>query len=93
MFTENIDQFFSAADFGVTATAGANTCQVIFDSPENFIGDGNVISAEYKITYKTGNLPGLAYGSSITVDGVAYTVNQVYAIEDGRLTTAELSKV
>lgn len=88
--TEDFDGFF--ADFGVNATFGSETAKVLFDSPESIIAGGEVISADYAITYKAGRFAAMAYGSSITVDGSAYTVNAIQAIEDGKLTRATLSK-
>lgn len=90
MFTENRDQFF--ADFGVSATYRLETGLVIFDSPEVIIAGGDVISAEYKITYPTGKFAGLKFGEKITIGGTEYRVNDVQAIEDGALTAATLSK-
>ena len=89
--TEDFDGFF--ADFGVDATFGSETAKVLFDSPESIIAGGEVISADYSITYKAGTFSTMAYASAITVDGTAYTVNAIQAIEDGKLTRASLSKV
>ena len=89
-FSEDFAAFF--ADFGVTAVFGAETGKVLFDSPESIVAGGEVISADYSITYYTGLFSTLAYKSSITVDGVAFTVNHVQAIEDGKLTRATLTK-
>lgn len=90
-FSEDLDDFFT--DFGVNATFGAETVKVLFDSPESIVAEGMAISADYAITYKSGYFSALARGSSITVDGAAYKVNAVTAIEDGKLTRATLSKV
>ena len=90
MFTEDLTQFFT--DFAVSATVGAETAQVIFDSPDSAILDGVAITAEYRITYPIGTFNGLKYKDAVTVDGTAYTVNTVQAIGDGKLVTAALSK-
>lgn len=89
-FSEDLDAFMT--DFGVFAVFGAETVKVLFDSPDSIVAEGLAISADYAITYKTGIFAALARGSSITVDGVAYKVNAVTAIEDGKLTRATLSK-
>lgn len=88
-FTENTDIFL--ADFGVVATDGADSANVILDMPDQLIA-GDVISAEYRITYATGAFTGLGYGDPITVNGESYTVNTVQKIEDGAFTVATLSK-
>jgi hypothetical protein len=92
MFTEDLDQFF--ADFGVSATVGAETGLVIFDAPDmNVSGfDGQVITPEYKITYPNTAFTTLAHGDAITVDGTEYTVNNVTAAHDGKIKYAYLSE-
>lgn len=89
-FSEDLDDFFT--DFGVNATFGAETVKVLFDSPESIVAEGMVISADYAITYKSGVFAALAHGSTIVVDGTSYKVNNIQAIEDGKLTRATLSK-
>lgn len=87
--SEDLAAFFT--DFGVTAVFGAETGKVLFDSPENVVAEDYVVTAEYAITYRTGLFNSLAHGSSITVDGTAYKVNTITAIEDGKLKKATLS--
>lgn len=90
MITEDLDGFL--ADFGVDATFNAETAKVIFDMPDTMVMNDAVITASYTITYKSSSFSGLAYGSSITVDGDAYTVNSVQKLDDGAFSRAELSK-
>ncbi|MGH8569618.1 MAG: head-tail joining protein, partial [Gammaproteobacteria bacterium] len=77
-----------------TATFGAQTGQVILDTPDEDLGTGFVgaLSREYRITYRADQLTGLVTGSSITVDGIAYTVREVTALEDGKIMRATLRK-
>ncbi len=89
MFSEDLDGFFD--DFGVIATFGSESAKVLYDSPEAIIAD-DFISADHRITYKTGLFQSLARQSAIVVDGVTFKVNKVYAKDDGKLTVAELSK-
>jgi len=90
-FVENLPAFF--ADFGVTTVAGGFTTLAIFDAPDENVLGSRVQSAEYTITFPTGALGNLKYGSSVTVSGVAYTVRQVHQIEDGNLQRATLEAV
>lgn len=87
---EDLDAYTD--DFGVDATVGATTGKVILDMPDQLLGDGNVISTEYKITFKTSLFATLAYDNSITVDGATYTVREVRKIDDGKFSEAVLSK-
>ena len=91
MFTEDLDQFF--ADFGVSATFGAETGLVIFDAPDiNVIGfEGQVVTPEYKITYPSTSFISLENSSEITVDGVNYIVKYVTSGHDGKIKYAYLS--
>ncbi|MDX2074700.1 MAG: hypothetical protein SFX19_10130 [Alphaproteobacteria bacterium] len=88
---EDLDAYTD--DFAVDATFGAITGKVILDMPDQLLGGGEVISTDYKIIYKTGLFPGLAYGSAITVDGQSYTVREPRLIDDGKFSEAPLSKV
>lgn len=81
--TENIPALF--ADMGVTATSGGYSAVVFFDEPtRNILGD-MVLAEEPAITLPTASLPDLAYGDSITVDNVDYTVREVMRMDDGKL--------
>ena len=91
-FTEDLGAFFSAADFAVTLTWGLVTAEVILDAPDEQIIDGRVLSREYAITYESADLAGLAGGASVTVDGTAYTVREVTALDDGKIMRATLRK-
>ena len=91
-FTEDLGAFFSQADFAVALTWGAETANVILDAPDEEYIDGRVVSREYSILYETADLPGLAGGASVIVDGTAYTVREPKAIDDGKLMRATLRK-
>jgi hypothetical protein len=83
------------ADFGVPSsfTSGATTYTplVIFDEPDEGILGNRGISTQYEITYRTGDLPGLTNGSSITVKGQIYTLREPpKKIDDGAFSHAWL---
>lgn len=93
MFAESLSAFFAAADFGVTATHGGESAQVILDAPNTDILGGRGMTTEPSILYKTGDLPTLKRGDAIVVDGVNYTVNETpQSVDDGKLRRALLSK-
>lgn len=91
-FSEDLDAFFSEDDFAVELTWGAETANVILDAPDQEFVEGRVQSRQYAIIYETADLPGLAGGASVTVAGVAYTVREVAALDDGKITRATLRK-
>lgn len=91
-FTEDLGAFFSQADFAVALTWGAVTADVILDAPDEQIIDGRVLSREYAILYESADLVGLAGGATVIVDGNAYTVREVTALDDGKIMRATLRK-
>ncbi len=93
MFTEDLTALF--ADFGVTATrsltgGGTQTATVLFDRPDNDIFHDMQITTEYVITYQVTDLTGMKTGDAITVNGTAYTVREINAVDDGALVKAKL---
>jgi hypothetical protein len=86
--TENLDSFL--ADFGVVATYGSESAKVIFDTPDQIIA-GEVISAQYAITYKTGVFATIKYNDSIVVNGTTYTAGSKQLLDDGAFTKLDLN--
>lgn len=78
------------ADFGVPATFGLLTAQVIFDQPDMEILGNRVISKEYKITFVTADLPGLVFDSQVIIGGNVYVVQFVMGLSDGVFSEARL---
>jgi hypothetical protein len=91
-FTEDLGAFFSQADFAVALTWGQVTAEVILDAPDEQLIDGRVLSREYAITYRAAALVGLGGGEAVTVDGTAYTVREVTALDDGKIMRATLRR-
>ena len=90
MIAEDLDVLF--ADFGVTASLGSLTAQVILDRPDDAILGGMQISTDYAITFQAAQLPAIKHGDPITVDGTPYTVREVTLLDDGRLGKAALKR-
>lgn len=88
---EDIDGYF--ADFGVVATYGAESANVLFDTPDEMVGAVENVSTGYQITYKTGVFAAMKFADTITVAGVSYSVRYIQKINDGALSRALLSKV
>lgn len=85
---ESLDTFL--ADFGVTAQFGTQTGRMILNAADVDVTSGRILSREYQARFKTSDFPSLAYGSALTVDGVAYTVLEVMAQSDGKFSVAHL---
>lgn len=88
---EDLDLFLN--DFGVAVSFGSATAKGILDMPTEIIAGGMVLNTDYQLTFKTTALAGLGYQSSITVDGAAYVVREVRALDDGKFSVAFMSKV
>ena len=79
-------------DYGVSATSGATTANVILDEPtQELVGD-LVLSTDYQITAKASDFGTLTAGTSITVNSVAYTVRETRLINDGLFCEISLQK-
>lgn len=90
MVAEDLDVFF--AEFGVTATLGAASAQVLLDMPDQAVLGEMQISADYAITFQATDLAGIKRGDAITVDGTSYTVREVTHLDDGKLKHATLKR-
>jgi hypothetical protein len=79
-------------DFGVPVTAGATSGLGILDQPGALVADGMVISTDYTLRCEASKFGSLAYGASITVNSVAYTVRENRLIDDGTFCEISLQK-
>lgn len=76
-------------ELGVSVTLGANETKGLVDYADELLLESDVsasIGRMLAVTIKTGSLPGLAVGSTLTVDGSAYKAREVLRIGDGALT-------
>lgn len=81
------------ADFGVSLTAGAVSGMGILDMPSEILLDNQVISTEYTVTCEASKFGTLLYGSTITVNGIAYVVRAAVLLTDGVFVQLSLQKV
>ena len=89
-FTENLDVFL--ADFGVSVTAGADSGLGLLDMPGELVADGMIITTDYTLRCEASKFGTLAYGTSVTVNSVAYTVRENRLIDDGAFCSMTLQK-
>lgn len=86
--------FLNTDEFGVTCQIGAGASFVgVLDSPVDVIAGGMALSREYMLLAKTSDVSATARGTSMTVDGVSYTVRENRPIDDGLFSELLLSKV
>lgn len=94
MLVETLDVFLR--DMGVPCVAGAYTFTGLFDQPDDQLSAAgiNFLSTMYLVTAKAAdvNAAGLASGSALTVNGIAYVVRDVMSVDDGAFTNLTLSK-
>jgi hypothetical protein len=80
-------------DFGLPIQFGSARAKGILDMPTEIVAGGMVLTTDYSLTYRTSDLPGLEYGSTVTVDGLQYTVREVRLQDDGVFSIAYLQRV
>ena len=81
------------ADFGVSLTAGAISGMGILDMPSEILLDNQIISTEYTVTCEASKFGALLYGSTITVNSIAYVVRAAVLLTDGVFVQLSLQKV
>lgn len=75
-FTEDLAVFVNSDTPGYTvATINALPVDVIFDN--GYVDSFGVTNSEKAITCIAADIPGLAAGSTVTIDAVAYTVAEL----------------
>jgi len=89
--TDDLDIFFDNP-FGVSATSGSTTANVLLDQPSQVLAGDMVLSTDFQITAKTSDFGTLLAGADIEVDSVDYTVRETRLIGDGLLCEISLQK-
>ncbi len=99
MTTDLSDVFFSADEFGVSASlkcgiAAPVTITVILETPYERIGDLEGAVSGYMPTAlaKTADLADASIGDKLTIDDVTYYIQGMQPDEDGHITTVLLSE-
>ena len=91
-FTEDLDAFFDTPGFTVPVVFDLTTGVGYFESPNEIIADGVVLTTDYAVVVKTSDFSAVTSGSSMTVDGVAYTVREPMLLDDGKIMRVMLMK-
>jgi hypothetical protein len=85
---EDISVFFT--DFAATLIFGEYEAQVILSYPGEDLLGGAIASNQYEMEYAANTLPGLVYGSTVTIRSINFTVLQTYPMSDGVIYRARL---
>ena len=91
-FQEDLDAFFDTPGFTVPVIFGSTTGVGYFESPNEIIADGVVLTTDYAVVVKTSDFSTVTNGSALTVDGVAYTVREPMLLDDGKIMRVMLMK-
>lgn len=91
-FTENLDAFFDLPGFTVPVVLGAVASVGYFESPNEIIADGVVLTTDYAVVVKTSDFASVARGDTMTVEGVPYTVREPMMLDDGKIMRVMLMK-
>ena len=82
---------------GVTVVFEGTTTKGYLNLPEAEQALGaftpGVIAGEYRLLFETSTLPAIKAGFAITVDGKQYKILTIRAIDDGKISEAELGRV
>ncbi len=84
-FTEDLDAFFDTPGFTVPVVKGATISVGYFDSPNEIIADGVVLTTDYAVVVKTSDFSSITQGDTLKVDGVSYTVREPMLLDDGKI--------
>ena len=84
-FTEDLDAFFDTPGFTVPVTFGSTIGSGYFESPNEIIADGVVLTTDYAVVVKTSDFSSVTQGSSLKVDGISYTVREPMLLDDGKI--------
>lgn len=80
------------ADFGLSVSSGGVSGLGILDMPGSLTADGMAISTDYTLRCEASKFGSLAYGASIIVNSVNYTVRENRLIDDGTFCEITLQK-
>jgi hypothetical protein len=92
-FTEDLDAFFDTPGFTVPVVSDSVTSVGYFESPDEIVADGVLLTTDFSVLVKTSDFSAVASGDSLTVDSVAYTVREPMRLDDGKIMRIMLMKV
>ena len=91
-FQENLDSFFDTPGFTVPVVLGGTISVGYFESPNEIIADGVVLTTDYAVVVKTSDFSEVTRGDTMIVEGVNYTVREPMLLDDGKIMRVMLMK-
>ena len=91
-FSENLDAFFDTPGFTVPVSSGGTTSVGYFESPNEIIADGVVLTTDYAVVVKSSDFGSVVRGDTMTVEGASYTVREPMLLDDGKIMRVMLMK-
>ena len=91
-FTEDLDAFFDTPGFTVPVSSGTAVGAGYFESPNEIIGDGVVLTTDYAVVVKASDFSSVVRGDTMTVEGTSYTVREPMLLDDGKIMRVMLMK-
>jgi|TARA_Y100000052_G_C2914807_1_gene64668 hypothetical protein len=91
-FQEDLDAFFDTPGFTDPVVLGGTISVGYFESPNEIIADGMVLTTDYAVVVKTSDFPNVISGDTMTVKGVNYTVREPMLLDDGKIMRVMLMK-
>ena len=91
-FQEDLDAFFDTPGFTVPVVSGETTSVGYFESPNEIIADGIVLTTDYAVVVKSSDFSSVTQGDTMTVNNVNYTVREPMLLDDGKIMRVMLMK-
>lgn len=90
-FSEDLSVFFGTSEFGVAATYGATTINVILDN--DYLLQGGVVAGRGPVAWaRAANVDADPTGDTLTIAGTAYTIRNIEPQDDGALVLLRLER-
>lgn len=91
-FVEDLDAFFDTPGFTVPVVFGSTTGVGYFESPDEVVADGVLLTTDFSVLVKTSDFSTVASGDAMTVDGENFTVREPMRLDDGKIMRVMLMK-
>tara|TARA_B100001093_G_scaffold328067_1_gene313024 strand:- start:1587 stop:1877 length:291 start_codon:yes stop_codon:yes gene_type:complete len=91
-FVEDLDAFFDTPGFTVPVVFGSTTGVGYFESPDEVVADGVLLTTDFSVLVKTSDFSTVNSGDAMVVDGENFTVREPMRLDDGKIMRVMLMK-